>query len=192
MADLSHLGNLREAEPLNLDETYPANRKSSFQLPEHGVYTLQAPQFEQASFGATNAGDLKVTIDPTIVGPKHAGFVVRRTTVSNKVFQRKGRNVSYLGDYLISAGYQGPASTTDQQADAVIQTSGATFQAELDWRAENWQTKFKVEGMKNFPKNPDGTYQSWVIDESSKNDDGTPKRLLANLYVRNYLAPSQS
>lgn len=46
--------------------------------------------------------------------------------------------------------------------------------------------------MKNFPKNADGSYQSWVEDPTEKNEDGSSKRLLANLYVRNYLGPVQS
>ncbi|SRR6266496_2060616 len=189
MADLSHISaNLQAVEPLDLGDTYPVNRKTPFRLAPKGRYTLQSPsEFPQAAFGATKAGNLIVTIDPTIVGPTNEGFTVRRTRVSAKVYERNGEKVSQLGDYLIAAGYHGPINTVEQQAEAVEQTVGALWQADLDWRAENFGTGFKLEGMAKFPKNSDGTYQSWIEDPTAKDDEGKPKRLLANLYVRNYV-----
>lgn len=164
------------------------NRRAKFQLPPHGEYILQAPsEFSQDAFGATKVGNLIITIDPTVAEGPHAGFQVRRTRISGKVFKRDGRNVSQIGDYLTSIGFEGRVTNDQEAADAVEATAGRQFKAELDWRAENFRTGFKLEGMRKFPRNPDGTYQQWVEDPTEKGADGAPLRLLANVYVRNYI-----
>lgn len=188
MADLSHLGGLNPVEQLDLDGTYPvAQDKSSFTLPAKGEYVMRAPDtFPQAAFSRTKAGDLSVQIDPTIVGPTHEGFTVKFVKVSAKVFDRGGTKVSQVGDYLKSCGFAGRITNEQELGEAIDFTAGRVYTAKLDWRAYNKRTGWSLEGMERFPKNSDGTYQSWIIDpaEIGKTDDqGRQLRVLANLTI---------
>jgi hypothetical protein len=187
MADLSHLGGLNPIEQLDL-ENYAPVKQSTFQLPPKGVYTLRAPDaFPDSAFGRTKGGALSVQIDPTIVGPTHEGFTVRFTNISNKVFERNGKKVSQVGDYLKAHAYSGILRTEQDVADAVESTAGMLYEARLDWRAYNKRTGWSLEGMEKFPFNKEtGTYQSWVIDptEVGKTDDqGRQLRVFASLTI---------
>ena len=187
MADLSHLGGQREIQALDLDDTYPVAKESTFQLAPKGVYTLRAPDsFPIAAFGRTNAGAISAQIDPTIVGPTNEGYTVRFVKVSAKTFERGGKQVSQMGDYLKACGFRGRLTTEEELVDAVTNTAGMIYQAKLDWRAYNKRTGFSLEGMERFPRNQDGTYQSWITDpaEVGKTDEnGRPLRVLASLQV---------
>ena len=186
-ADISSLGNLNSAEPLDLDLYKDAS--AGFDLPKAGIYTLRAPDsFPSTSFGSTRNNDLSAQIDPTIVGPTNEGFNIRFTKISAKPFKRSGVTVSQIGDYLRACGRTGTVPAEPQAlADAVAETAGRVYQAELDWRAYNKNTGFQVEGMKNFPKTATGEPQSWIEDPSDKDENGAPVRLRANLSVRRYL-----
>lgn len=187
MADLSHLGGLNPVEQLDLDNTYPGAKESTFQLPAKGRYTLRAPDsFPTAAFGRTKKGALSVQIDPTIAGPTNEGFTVRFTKISGKAFDRDGKKVSQIGDYLTSHGYKGVLRSEQDMADAVEATAGQVYEAKLDWRAYNKRTGWSLEGMERFPRNADGTYQSWVVDPSEVgkvDENGRPLRVLANLQI---------
>lgn len=190
MADISSLSGLAPVEQLDLDSSYAVNKpKPKFQLPKRGVYTLQAPaQFTSESFGVSKAGALTVAIDPTILDESAAGYQLRYTKVSAKVYQRDGQNVSQLGDYLNACGVTGSFNSPQDLADAAEATAGLTFRAELDWRA--YKDGFEVEGMTKFPKLEDGTHQSWVDHPTAKEErDGkqVPVRCFANLFIRNFL-----
>jgi hypothetical protein len=196
MADISHLGNLNPVEQLDLDNTYPVTKESTFSLPAKGVYTLRAPDsFPTAAFGETKNHDLSVQIDPTIVaGPGGSsngeGLVVRFVKISGKSFKRKvdgiEKNASQIGDYLAACGWRGKITNDNEAADAVESTAGVTYQAKLDWRAYNKRTGFSLEGMERFPKREDGTYSSIVVDpaEQGKLDDqGRQLVVFANLTI---------
>lgn len=187
MADLSHLGGLKEVEQLDLDNTYPVAKESTFSLPPKGEYILRSPDtFPQAAFGTTKNGDLSVQIDPTIVGPDHEGFTVKFVKVSAKTFERSGKKVSQVGDYLTSLGFRGVISDNEQIGQAIDATAGHTYKAKLDWRGYNKRTGWSVEGMERFPKLEDGTYQSWTIDPSEVgkvDENGRQLRVLANLII---------
>lgn len=189
MADISTLAGLAPVEQLDLDN-YAVNTRKSFQLPKRGVYTLQAPQaFPEGTFGVSRAGALTAQIDPTIVGPTNEGFTLRYIKVSGKVYKRDGQNVSQIGDYLKAVGVTGVFATPQDLADAVELTAGATYQAELDWRAYGANGLVDIEGQSNFPVDPvSGERQSWVAHPTEKNEDGTPKRVFANLFIRNFIA----
>lgn len=188
MADISTLAGLAPVEQLDL-ENYAVNKPKSFQLPQRGVYTLQAPAaFTSDAFGVSKAGALTVAIDPTIVDGPHAGYTLRFTKVSAKTYKRNDQIVSQLGDYLNACGVQGKFKSPQALADAAESTANAVFQAELDWRG--YKDGFEIEGMTNFPKNEDGTYQSWVNHPTAKDADGKPVRVFANLYIRNFLPAS--
>lgn len=186
MADISHLGGLNPVEALDL-ENYADNKESTFRLPPKGRYTLRAPEsFPPAAFGRTKAGSLQVQIDPTIAGPTNEGFTVRFVKISAKTFDRSGTKVSQVGDYLRACGFKGTLSDEQAIADAIEMTAGSLYEAKLDWRAYNKRTGWSLEGMERFPRNEDGTYQSWVTDpaEVGKTDEnGRPLRVLASLFI---------
>lgn len=187
MADLSHLGGLNPVEALDL-ENYADNKESTFRLPAKGRYTLRAPEsFPPAAFTRTKAGALSIQIDPTIVGPTHEGFTVRFTKVSAKPFKRDGQTVSQVGDYLRAVGFKGTLSNEQEIADAAELTSGAVYEAKLDWRAYNSKTGFSLQGMERFPKLQDGTYQSWVEDPTAKDENGNAVKVRANLIVDRFI-----
>lgn len=190
MADLSHLGGLNPVEALDL-ENYADNKVSAFRLPEKGRYTLQAPDsFPPAAFSRTKAGALSIQIDPTIVGPTNEGFTVRFTKVSAKPFQRDGKTVSQVGDYLRACGFKGTLANEQEIADAVEATAGSLYEALLDWRAY-YKDGFVLQGMTRFPKNDDGTYQSWVEHPTAKNEDGSAVRVRANLVVDRFVPAAE-
>lgn len=198
MADIGHLGGLQQTEALDLGN-YADVKESSFRLPAAGKYTLRTTDsFPQASFGRSKAGALSIQIDPTIVGPAHENFTIRFTKVSAKTFDRNGKRVSQLGDYLRAVGNTSTFTNEQEQADAVEASAGALFDAQLDWRAYNGATGFSLQGMHRFPKNEDGTYQSWAPDPNDYEKDETGavkldakgnkinKRVRANLVVEKY------
>jgi hypothetical protein len=187
MADLSHLGGLNQVEQLDFSN-YADNKESTFRLPAKGRYTLRAPEsFPPAAFTRTKAGALSIQIDPTIVGPTHEGFTVRFTKISAKPFQRDGKTVSQVGDYLRSVGFKGVLADEQSIADAVEASIGSLYEAKLDWRAYNSKTGFSLQGMERFPKNADGTYQSWVEDPTAKDENGNPVKVRANLIVDRFI-----
>ncbi len=187
MADLSSLGGLQDVEMLDL-ENYADVKESTFRLPAAGRYTLRAPDsFPQAAFTRTQKGALSIQIDPTITSGEHEGFTVRFTKVSGTVYNRDGKRVSQIGDYLRANGFKGQLKTEADQADAVEQTANQTYEADLDWRVYEKATGYSLEGMSRFPKNPDGTYQSWIPSQTEKDENGEPKKLRANLFVRKFI-----
>src|SRR5882672_11464476 len=107
MADLSALGNLNSAEPLDLPQYRDAQE---FKLPKAGRYTVQAPDtFPPTAFGKSQAGYLTAQVDPTIVGPTNEGYTIRFTRVSAKTWQDKsGLQISQLGRYLRATGRTSP------------------------------------------------------------------------------------
>lgn len=186
MADISALGNQQPVEVLDL-ENYAVNRKSSFSLPVKGRYTVQAPDaFPAESFSRSRKGALAVDISPTIVGPVNDGFKLRFIKIYNSTWQRDGKVVSQIGDYLAANGVKAVLKDEQAIADAVESTANRTYEVDIDWRAN--RNGFEVKGMENFPKNPDGSYQSWVSHPTEKAEDGTPKRVFANLEVVRYVA----
>jgi hypothetical protein len=194
MADISHLGGLQSVEQLDL-ENYVDNRKSTFQLPKKGRYTLRAPDaFPSTAFTRTKkTGALSVQIDPTIVGPTNEGFQLRYTNVSATPFKRGGSTVSQLGDYLRACGSRAILKTEKDQADAAEATAGTMYQADIDWRVYNKTTGFALEGMEKFPKLEDGSYQSWIEDTGDIDaETGKPKRLRANLVISRFVAPESN
>lgn len=180
--DISALGTLQPSEPLDLDNYVDAQ---PFQLPVAGTYLLQAPEFTIANFSPTAGGQLKADVSPTVVGPTNAGFKLRRQSVSAKNFERNGQQVSMAGLYLKKCGWTGPVpSDPNELADAIASTAGKTYEARLDWEADHRATGFKVRGMKNFPSDGRGGYQSWIEHPTEKGADGEPLRLRANVNIR--------
>ena len=192
MSSISHLGNLNPIEQLDVDNTYPVAKESTFQLPPKGTYILRAPDgFTDSSFSPTKAGDLAAQIDPTIVANVDGttvgeGLTVRFVKVSSKGFKRGDKTASQVGDYLAACGYKGTLRTPDDIVTAVEATAGTTYKAKLDWRAYNKRTGWSLEGMERFPKKEDGTYSSVIVDpaEVGKLDEnGRQLVVFANLTI---------
>jgi hypothetical protein len=186
-ADISALGGLQPVEPLDL-ENYADNKESNFQLPVKGRYTLRAREsFPQAAFGETKAGNLSISVDPTIVGPSNEGFNIRFTKVSAKQFKRGAGVASQAGDYLRACGIRTRLTSNQDIADACERTASALFEADLDWRAYNKNTGFSVEGMERFPSDGQGGHLSYFLDPNEKDENGNPVKLRANLFVNRYV-----
>lgn len=191
MADLSALGELKPIEQLDLSN-YSDNKESTFRLPEEGKYTLRAPDaFPTEAFTrAKNSGALLVQIDPTIQGPTHEGFTLRYTRISAKPFQRSGKTVSQVGDYLRACGVTGVIRNEQDVIDLASQTANTVYEAKVVWRAFNPKTNFSLQGMAKFPKNDDGTYQSWVEDPTPGAVDektGKAYKVRANLTIDRFI-----
>lgn len=194
LADISQLGELLPTSTLSGD-TYKT-QSTGFQLPKAGRYTLRSPEsFPATSFGKTQASNLSVTLDPTIVGPSNENFKPRYIKVSAKLYERpkgSGNLVSQVGDYLKSVGYTGNIPGDPQElANIVEQTAGAEYEAILDWEASHRASGFKVKGMRNFPLDASGQPQSWVKHptETVMNDKGEkePLKLRANIVVDRFI-----
>lgn len=190
MINISEIGNLNAAEPLDLSMYKDAQAGPA--LPKAGIYQVKAPDsFPVQAFGATKAGNLSAQVDPTIVGPTNEGYTLRFTKVSAKVFDRKGTPASQLGDYLRAFGDTGRLSGDPQEAvNRVEMTAGAIYEVEADWEARHSASGYKVTGMRNFPSDGNGGHQPFVTHPSEKGEDGEPLRLRANLVVRRYLPRS--
>lgn len=193
MADIGALGQLQPAESLDLD-TYAdigGERKPRFQFPRAGRYTLRAPDsFPAEAFGRTKSGALSVQIDPTIVGPTAEGTAVRFQRISATTYQRKGKPVSKIGDYLRACGKTGRLSGDAQEiADAVETTANTIYEAQLDWRLyakghSKTADALEIRGMENFPKDANGDPVPYVLSETQVNPEtGEPMRLRANLEI---------
>lgn len=191
MADISTLSGLLPVEQLDLQDYAVNTPKPKFQFPKRGVYTLQAPSsFPSEAFGVSKKGALSVQIDPTIVGGEFDGHQLKYVRIYGTTFRRDDKVVSQIGDYLKACGVDGVFKTAQELADAVEATAGLTYQAELDWRAYGANGAVNVEGMQNFPKNEDGTFQNWIAhptETEERNGEIIPKRVWANLYIRNFV-----
>lgn len=183
-ADISALGNLEPLKKLDLGNY--ADNKDYVPLPPAGEYILRAP--DSFSFAKTNAGALSAQIDPEIVGPTNTGYKIRFTKVSAKQWERGGKVVSQVGDYLRACGNNDELGEDPQEtADAVVATANTTYRAELDWRAYNPKTKYTLEGMQRFKSDGNGGYIPYVFDPVDTDDEGNPKRLPARLVVKRFV-----
>lgn len=191
-ADISALGNLAPAEPLDTS-TY-TDERPAFRLPPAGKYTLRAPEsFPAEAFAATKSDQpmLLARVDPTIVGGEFDGFQLRFIKVSAKPYDNKNRKtgevlgrISQAALYLKKFGITNVSENPQEIANAIASTAGKTYEAYLDWEASHWATRFTLKGMKQFPSNGDGTYQSWTTHPTEKDAEGNPLRVRANLVVR--------
>lgn len=191
MADISGLGSLQPVEQLDLGN-YAENKPKSFQLAPKGRYTLQAPaSFPTEAYTRSKSGALNIQIDPKIVGGPADGTVVKFQRISAATWKRDGKAVSKVGDYLKAIGSNATLTNEQDIADAVEATANLTYDAILDWKAGGYGKAIDVEGMEKFPKNEDGSYQSWIEHptETITLNNGTvaPKRVFANLYVRDFV-----
>ena len=190
MADLSRLGGLKPVDvQLDLNEgVYADVKRSAFQLPKAGRYTLQSAPVTPESFSETAKGALAYALDPTVIGPENAGFKLRFISVYSTPYKRNGMTVSGIGDYLRATGFRGKLDDLQQTADAIELVAGTPFTADIDWIARDRKTGFEVKGMRNFPVLEDGTHQSWLPHPTLKDENGAAVRVRANLEIVRYIA----
>lgn len=185
---IAELGNLAPIDTMDLD-MYTETTKSPFRLPPAGRYTLQAPEtIPSEAFSVSGAGALVARVDSRIVGPTSEGFEIRYQRVSAAPFKNEP-GTSWMLRYLKACGTTGKITNAQELADAVAATAGRSYDAELDWVAEHRATNFKVSGMRNFPSDGNGGFQSWIAHPTEKGEDGQPLRVRANLTVKRYIAP---
>ena len=191
--DISALGNLQPAQPIDLS-VIPEAPKKAFVFPRSGKYTVRAPEaITSDNFRKTKADNLSARVDPTIVGPTNEGFEVRFTDISAKNYTdpRSNLETSQVAQYLQAFGVTDELSGDPQQAaDLIASTAGKTAEVILEWVAEHRASGFKLRGMRNFPPDGNGGFQSFVTmsEESGLKDaQGEPLRLRANLYVSRWL-----
>ncbi len=191
MANISSLGELNPIEPLDLADGVYKDAMEAPPLPKAGRYTVVAPDtFPQEWFDKTRKGDLYIQIDPKIVGPTNEGYTIRFTKVSAKVYKRSGVNVSQLGDYLRATGRKSQVTADPQSlADAVEQTANQVYQIEGDWSAYHSGTKWRLDGMNNFPSDGNGGHTPWVPHPTEKDPiSGEPVMVRANFVVQRFIA----
>ena len=159
--DIVQLGSLAEPDPIGWDEYEGDAGAGTFSLPPEGVvYTGSVPQ--EVGIGKTQANILKLVVAPVIIsGPTHEGFEIRYggEFSATKYKKRKG---TPAGDFVRSAGViQHDLKTNADYVDAAAQTQGGQFQFTIQWRGRCKSCSWKVEGMRNFPSDGNGGYQSW-------------------------------
>lgn len=187
MANIGDFG-IAATETLNLDDYPVIGGKKERKFPNKGRYTLRTTDsFTEESFAPNKANTaLTFAINPTIVGPTNEGYQLKFNSgrISGKVYQRKGKSASQLGDYLKAVGVGGTVPGDPQaQADLVEGTAGATFEAGLDWRAYDPSTGRTVEGMENFPADGQGGHLPYLVSESQVDEQGNPKKIWANVEI---------
>jgi hypothetical protein len=194
---MASIGNfdIPAAEPLSLDDYPTIGGSKERKFPNKGRYTLRTTDsFTEESFVPNKANTaLTFAINPTIVGPTNEGYQLKFNSgrISGKVYQRKGKPASQLGDYLKAVGIAGTVPGDAQaQADLVESTAGATFEAGLDWRAYDRGTGRSVEGMENFPSDGRGGYLPYLLSETEVDEEGNPKKIWANVEVT-FFIPKQ-
>lgn len=183
MPDISALGELKEIQPLDL-ENYKEVQKSKFTFPRKGEYTLQAP--EKFVYTRTGNGDLLVDVSSTVLGPTNEGLKVRFQFVSAKPFANQPE-ISQVGMYLRAFGIKQKFTNEQDLIAAIESTANRAYTAVLDREAKHFASGFKLRGEDKFPKDENGEPQSWVEHPTEKNADGSALRLRANVVVAKYL-----
>lgn len=183
------------AEPLNLDDYPTIGGRKERKFPNKGRYTLRTTDsFTEESFAPNKANTaLTFAINPVIVGPTNEGYELKFNSgrISGKVYQRKGKSASQLGDYLKAVGVAGSVPGDPQaQADIVERTAGELFEASLDWRAYDKSTGRSVEGMESFPADGHGGYLPYILSEAELDDNGDPKKIWANVEIAFFIPKS--
>lgn len=192
MANIANF-DIAPSESLNLNDYQKIGGSKERKFPNKGQYTFKTTDsFTEESFAPNKANTaLTFAINPVIVGPTNEGYQLKFNSgrISGKVYQRKGKSVSQLGDYLLACGVEGTVPGDPQaQADLVEQTAGATFEAGVDWRAYNKATGQSTEGMENFPADGKGGHLPYLLSETEVDEEGNPKKIWANVEIT-YFVP---
>ncbi len=165
-------------------------------FPPKGQYLLRIPTLKpgltndapDSIFKTGNEQQLKAELGPLhIIGGPTDGFELRFCTISNKRYSN--RNASQMGDFLLAAHSPFRPQDEAQWKQAVLATSGGVVEAGCDWDAYDKVSKKSLcEGMENFPKNADGSYQRW-IDVADATAPNGKRRVWANLRVVYFRIP---
>lgn len=190
--DISGLGNLQRAEPIDLSVPVPVPSGPQT-LPPAGVYRVRAPEFRVEMFATSQAGFLVARVDPIIVGgTPYDGHEIRFTRVSAKTYTdaRTGAVTSQMAEYLRAFGIKAVLTGDPQQAaDLVASTAGQEAEAYLNWVVEHRPSGFRLRGMKNFPPDGQGGYLPVVTHPDATVTDARGQRLnlRANVEVTRWI-----
>jgi hypothetical protein len=151
-------------------------------LPPEGEYDVKLA--DEFKFEKSQDGFLMVNLDPvTLVGGEFDGREIRYAAkVSTRRY--KNSNACSMGDVIRNVG-TGTPRTNAEYVEAMKSAQGQiATKVRFVWEAYDKETQKSVQGMKNFPKREDGSYQSWidVPDEAATNETKT-RRVWANLRV---------
>ena len=200
IASISHLGDLKPVESIDLDALTPVKASgTNFRpVPPPGRYTVRAPEsFPDEAFTAAKSGALLSQIDPTIVGGEHDGYQIRFVKVSAKVFPQRRKvdgvetqeRTSQVAQYLKACGMKGAVPESPQEiADLITRTAGQLYEVETDWKV--WdkvsQTEYNLrEHADMFARDEEGVLQPFI---TVKDADGNDKRLRANVEITRYIS----
>ncbi len=137
----------------------------SYAPPPEGKYVGKVGVIDDACFGATKAGLLKVTLPEVelITSGLGQGYKIRFTSLSSKKYSN--REGSQMMDFLRACGIAAKPKTNEELIAATKMASGRTFQFVLIWEAYNKDTQETTSGQENFPFLADGiTRQSFIVD----------------------------
>lgn len=192
MADVGQFA-LLEPEAIDYENESTGGGGQNYAPPVEGRYTGKAPFFKDNGsgqitpdnhFGATQAGYLKVAVEPIeIVGPTGQGYNIRFSSLSAKKYSNREGN--QIIDFLRACGNPARPKTNDEYKSAVKMCSGKLFDFALVWEAYNKDTQETTKGEQNFPPDPqDSTkHQPWIQDAFD-----SKKRWFANGKVKYYIS----
>ena len=190
--DISALGSLQPVQPLDLS-IIPEVPKKEFTFPRAGRFIVRVPEaITEENFTPTAKGVLQARVDPTITGPSNEGYEIRYTRVSATVYTdpRTSLETSQVAQYLQAFGINEELTGEPQQAaNLIASTAGQEAEVYADWVAEHRPSGYKLSGMKNFPSDGNGGFQSWIEhpDASVTDAKGDRLRLRANFVVKRWL-----
>lgn len=155
-------------------------------------YFVQAPpSFKEEDFGRTQAGFLKVKLDPlTFVnnGDGVDGYQIRFQTISAKQYSNrdgKAINASQLGNYLMAAQTGLQPKTVDEYKSAINATAAKLLPVTIEWEVYDKTTQQTVRSKYDDFDGLPGS-KSPVI----KTDDG--RTLVARAKVKNFVVPARA
>lgn len=189
-------------EPEQIDyENYDEGGPKSFSPPAEGIYVGKVPVIrdngtliidETNSFGKTQKGDLKVSVDPIEIvapGKPENGYKVRFTEFSAKKYVN--RMASPMVDFLRACGSPARPKNNAELRAALKMVSGKTFKFSLQWEARDKGAGTRVQGAENFPKGTDGKPLPYITSEHEVDDQNRAKRYWANARIRYVVNPNQ-
>ncbi len=184
MADIAQMDTV-QFDPIDFEKYEDGGQSKSYAPPPEGRYFGRAPVITDESFGLTQAGYLKVTVDPIEIvnDPGNSGYKVRFTNLSAKKYSN--REGSQVMDFLRACGINARPKNVDELKAALKSASGRTFQFHLIWEAYNKDSQESTQGWENFPINPQNPEQRlpYVIDQFD-----TTKRWYANGRARYFVS----
>jgi hypothetical protein len=200
MANISELSLENNGEELDLSNYGVPAEAPKARFPRPGTYQLRTKDVitdEDVQVNSTGDG-LKISIDPTIVGPEGEGRKLYQQVYTKTYTDRRGQTRSSFADFLVSVGTRGriPADAKGK-AELAQQQAGKLFEGKLDWRlfvkgGNEDGSDLEFKSMADFPKDANNEPIPFIEDRNGAIDDktGRVKKHWARLEVR-FFNPSR-